>query len=80
MDSTALAETSWVGFCHLLQSGVFPSLSNSSVDGVMTNSHMTRKPKVNRFGEISLPGLFLQVSADVMTHYTLLPVGGCTLD
>ena len=74
MDSTALAETSWVGFCHLLQSGVFPSLSNSNVDGVMTNSHMSGKPKVSRFGEISLPGLFLQVSADVMTHYTLLPV------
>ena len=74
MDSTALAETSWVGFCHLLQSGVFPSLSHSNVDGVMIITHMSGKTKVSWFGEISLPGLFLQVSADVMTHYTLLPV------
>ena len=43
VDSTALAETAWVGFCRLLPSGVFPSLSHSNVDGVMIIAHMRGK-------------------------------------
>ena len=81
LDTTAHAETAWLGFCRLLPSGAFPTLSNSNVDGVMTNSHMTRKPKVNRFGETILARLIpTSVSG---CHDTLHLSGGrqgCTLD
>ena len=43
VDTTAHAETAWVGFCRLLPSRAFPTLPNSNVDGVMIIAHMRGK-------------------------------------
>ena len=43
VGTTALAETAWVGFCRLLSSGGFPTLSYNNVDGVMIIAHMRGK-------------------------------------
>ena len=70
----------WDGFPHLLQSGVIPTLSYNNVVGAMITAHMRGKTLSHGLVKYPCQCLCLQLSAEFMTHYTLLPAEECTLD